>query len=101
VKIVFHQAADEEFGKAANWYGSRREGLDDDFELDVLTALDVIADSPQAFRTWPDIPEVRVFTMDRFPFLIVYTQPEREMMLVLAVAHASRRPAYWAERLAR
>ena len=101
MKIEFYAAADIELGEAAQWYGARRAGLDDEFENEVLASLDVIAGSPRAFRAWPDVPEVRVFTMERFPYLIAYTLPSSEELWVLAVAHASRRPGYWLERLDR
>jgi plasmid stabilization system protein ParE len=99
VKIIFHRHADVEFGAAAHWYGAQRAGLDDDFELEVFAALDVISSSPHAFRAWSDLPEVHVFTMDRFPFLIAYSLPDRATLLVLAVAHSSRKPGYWMSRV--
>jgi toxin ParE1/3/4 len=104
VKVVFHRAADDELGEAARWYGARSEGLDDDFEEEVMSALDVISEAPLAFREWPEIPGIRVFNMSRFPYLIIYTLlpttllPTGDGLLVLAVAHSSRAPGYWAGR---
>lgn len=99
MKISFYAAADEEFGEAAQWYGARKAGLDDDFEREVLSSIDVISRSPRGFRAWPNVAEVRVFTMERFPFLIAYTQPATDELWILAVAHTSRRPGYWLDRL--
>ena len=39
----------------------------------------------------------RRYRIKRFPYLMVYyTQPER--IVVLAIAHAKRRPGYWKSR---
>ena len=47
---------------------------------------------------WPELPSVRVFPLDRFPFLIPYVVRERELV-VLALAHGKRRPGYWRVRV--
>jgi toxin ParE1/3/4 len=104
VRVVFHWAADEELGEAAGWYGSRGEGLDEDFEDEIMSALDVISEAPLAFREWPGLPGIRVFNTNRFPYLIIYTLlpstlPSGDGLLVLAIAHSSRAPGYWAGRI--
>lgn len=100
MKVLVHALADEDLAEAARWYGKQSEGLDDEFEAEVLAALDVIAEAPWAFRQWEDTPEIRVFPMERFPFLIAYTPlPGGEALLILAIAHSSRQPGYWLDRL--
>lgn len=41
---------------------------------------------------------VRKFLLARFPYAMYYV-PRGDEMLVLAVAHGSRRPGYWRHRL--
>jgi hypothetical protein len=53
---------------------------------------------PNAFRAWPGLEEVRVDTMERFPFLIPYAV-EGVQLVVLAIAHAKKRPGYWTDRV--
>jgi hypothetical protein len=36
--------------------------------------------------------------LDRYPFSIIYREMPREIQII-AVAHAKRRPGYWAKRL--
>ncbi|MCG8419016.1 MAG: type II toxin-antitoxin system RelE/ParE family toxin [Proteobacteria bacterium] len=94
----FHPAADEELWQATDWYDKREPGLGIEFEQDVYDALEFIAASPMAWRQWPNLPEVRVFVMSRFPFLIPYFVDERQL-IVLAIAHGKRRPGYWQYRV--
>ena len=41
---------------------------------------------------------VRTMVLDRFPYTLMYVVQETELFVV-AVAHQSRRPAYWADRI--
>ncbi|MBI2378797.1 MAG: type II toxin-antitoxin system RelE/ParE family toxin [Deltaproteobacteria bacterium] len=86
-----------EFAEAVEWYDERRPGLGQEFEADVYAAADTLAAHPNAWTRWPGLRDVRVFPMDRFPFLIPYALV-KEGVLILAVAHAKRRPGYWRSR---
>lgn len=44
------------------------------------------------WSTWPGHAEVRVRTLERFPYTIVYAV-ESAAVVILAVAHQKRRPA--------
>jgi toxin ParE1/3/4 len=95
VNVVVHPDADEELALAVDWYEARQIGLGEEFEEDVLLAFDLIGDNPEAWTRWPNLPEVRVLPMDRFPYLIPYHVASPEEVVILAVAHAKRRPGYW------
>jgi toxin ParE1/3/4 len=98
VILEVHPTADEELAAAVEWYEEREPGLGDDFELDVLDAFDLIVARPKAWRPWAGLSHVRVFPLDRFPYLIPYAARENRL-IVLAIAHAKRRPGYWISRL--
>jgi hypothetical protein len=42
-------------------------------------------------------PAIRRHTMHRFPYMVAFEQ-HQEHVLVLAIAHAKRRPLYWLTR---
>lgn len=71
-----------------------------DFVDRIESALRSIGRSPQRFprietiRTERDIRRV---LLSRFPYLVIYEMLHEEPY-VLAVAHAHRRPNYWADR---
>lgn len=68
----------------------------------VREALQRVAEAPQ---TWPlfarGVPErlnVRRFLLRRFPYSVVFIELDAEIR-VLAIAHTSREPGFWRNRL--
>lgn len=88
--------ATRELEAAVAFYDSEHLGLGRDFALEVQRLCDRIAESPLAgVEVRPDI---RRRTLRRFPYSILYAV-ESEEVLVIAVAHQSRRPGYWEQRV--
>ena len=98
MNLVLHPEAYAELAAAVEWYESRDSELGDDLEQDVYDAFDLIIERPLAWQGWPGLDEVRVFPMDRFPFLLPYAIRGGDIV-VLAIAHAKRRPGYWRGRI--
>ena len=96
--VDVHADALDEFEEAAAWYEARRPGLGFAFvtEIEQLTAS--IAERPMAFPQWKSEDPVRRVGARRFPYAVFYdVEPER--VVVLAIAHSSRRPGYWGGRI--
>jgi hypothetical protein len=95
VNLAFDSEAAEELAAAAEW---TQAGLGGDFLGEALRAVTAISENPTA---WPVVTRkrnVRKFLLARFPYAVYYVPRENEI-LVLAVAHGSRRPGYWRHRL--
>jgi plasmid stabilization system protein ParE len=93
--------AEAEAQEAARWYEERQLGLGLEF-LDSLTkALEAVENHPHYYPplavTRP-AREVRRALLGRFPYKIIF-EIRADEVLVLAVAHAKRRPNYWKKRL--
>lgn len=103
VSLKLHPEAEDELFHDAAWYDDKQSGLGDDFLAEIHRWFGIISDGPHVWPTWPNIPSAisprvqRVVT-ERFPYKIAY-QALPNYVLVLAVAHASREPLYWAQRL--
>ena len=101
MRVKLHLEARAELRRAALWYEERRLGLGDDFIAEVSTALERVAETPDSYPAWLGIravaPIIRKVTLQRFPYVIAF-QRCRRYALVLAVAHARRRPLYWLKR---
>jgi plasmid stabilization system protein ParE len=101
VRVELHPDARAEFRSGALWYAERRTGLGDEFIAEVSAALDRIGDAPESYPAWPRTraagPLIRKATIQRFPYVIAFEKHEQHV-LVLAVAHAKRRPLYWLTR---
>ena len=42
---------------------------------------------------------LRLYHFDRFPYTVIYEEEARNGLQILAVAHQSREPGYWSDRL--
>jgi plasmid stabilization system protein ParE len=80
---------------AARWYAERSPAAALAFSEEMDAAESAIASLPEA---WPRFEsDTRRYLLRRFPFSVVY-RVESRRILIVAVAHARRRPAYWKSR---
>jgi toxin ParE1/3/4 len=102
VRLKLLAEAEEEIEAAASWYEDRGTGLGDELLLDVPRAFDLVLRLPLAWPLWPDAPKrsppIRRILLKRFSYGVAY-QVFSEQIVVLAVAHTSRRPFYWMRRV--
>jgi toxin ParE1/3/4 len=84
---------------SAAWYEEQRTGTGARFLAEVARYVDLIGAHPGIGTLILDRRrrEVRAMVMRSFPYRIIY-RPTPEVLIV-AVAHTSRRPNYWAKRL--
>ena len=101
MRLELHREAQAELRSAALWYDERRPGLGDDFIAEISAILDRIRAAPASYPPWPRTrtadPLIRKAIIQRFPYVVAFEAHERHV-LVLAVAHAKRRPLYWLRR---
>ena len=77
-------------------YEAVEPGLGARFRREIETACDDICANPSLQRVRPG--GFRRSNLPGFPYYISFVQ-EGELILVLAVAHASRHPDYWRRRI--
>ncbi len=92
----FLEPARDELEAAVNHYEAAREGLGEEFAQEVENTIQKIINLPQAWTRLT--PNVRRCRTNRFPYGLVYTVREEEIIIV-AVMHLRRRPGYWQDRL--
>ena len=101
MRLELHPEARAELRSAALWYDERRTGLGDEFIAEVSGTFDRIGNAPESYPAWPGTraegPLIRKATIQRFPYVIAFEKHEHHV-LVLAIAHAKRRPLYWLTR---
>ncbi|MBI3932965.1 MAG: type II toxin-antitoxin system RelE/ParE family toxin [Acidobacteria bacterium] len=77
------------------WYAQRSPSVATAFLAEVDQAIARIGETPE---TWPRYRRgTRRFILRRFPFSVVY-RIDGDVVYVVAVAHAKRRPEYWRRR---
>jgi plasmid stabilization system protein ParE len=86
----------EDAEDAARWYAERNGTAAAAFAQEFEHAIAEIQRVP---ATWPSFDHgTRRFLLKRFPYSVVYRMDDTRIVVV-AVAHAHRRPAYWRARL--
>jgi plasmid stabilization system protein ParE len=96
----YHPAARDELRSAIAYDEAERAGRGIDLEEAVRRTIRRIQLLPRSAPRWPrvDGDEIRRAKVKRHPYLVVYlVLPDQ--LVVLAIAHTSKQPAYWSERI--
>ncbi len=96
--VRYHQAAEDELLNEIGYLELRSVGLGRRFFTEVRRAERLIAQFPES--TEEILPGIRKAVLRKFRFSLIYSI-EKEGVLILAVAHHSRRPGYWVHRATR
>jgi toxin ParE1/3/4 len=92
--VRFHPAAEEEMFATADWYDERTGGGDDFLDA-VENTIDGIAAAPWRWPVAKSVkPATRRRVMSGYQYSIFY-RIDDEGVLIVAIAHQSRRPRYW------
>ena len=97
MNMRIHRLAVEEIDHEVDYYESISPGLGTELEDEIDTALEMILRVPKVGAPWRRRLDRRVFVLSRFPFTLPYQILDSEIV-VLAFAHTSKRPGYWARR---
>ena len=99
MKLAYHPRAADELRRDARWYERRAPGTGHRFVALVEQRVSEIVDAPLSFPRVDGAREVRRAVLtSTFPHAIVFVVRE-DVVLVVAVAHAKRRPNYWLKRV--
>lgn len=97
---VLAQAA-QELEQAAKWYEEEHEGLGARLLEEFERAVQLLCEDLPPLLPVPGEAGragAKRLILHRFPFSIIVVQ-SRGVVIIVAVAHQSRRPGYWAERI--
>ncbi len=92
----FLSPAREELRRAVKHYEAETPGLGSELAAQVEHAVQQVAEFPMLGRPHP--AGVRQVVIQRFPFSIIYSVREPEVVII-AVTHHRRRPGYWLKRM--
>ena len=95
--VEFHEAAAADYDAAFAWYLQHSADAARRFSAEVERALGQILQAPQRWAAGPF--HTRRFLLSRFPFTLIYRERASGEIQVLAVAHTSRKPGYWKQRM--
>lgn len=95
--LRLHRRTVDEIDAAVDWYEAQGLGLGGELEDEIDRMLALIERFPLAAGALRPAFGVRVAVLSRFPFVLPYRADAGEVV-VLALAHTSRRPYYWRAR---
>lgn len=96
--IAFDPDARAEFLAAVEYYEECQPGLGQRFRQAVAAQLRHLGVMPFRFRVLHS--PFRRCLVPQFPYSLIFSI-EPEFILVVAVAHAKRKPGYWRDRIAK
>jgi plasmid stabilization system protein ParE len=95
MRVSFLEAADAEVDAALAWYAERSLLAASGFLHELSKTINRIVEAPHRYPKAEH--STRQIRFDRFPYSIYYRIAD-DANVVIAVAHAKRRPRYWAGR---
>lgn len=94
--VLFHRLAAAEFQGARRWYEQRSPQAAERFRKAIAPAVTNIAAGCERHPIIArDYRRVRVAS---FPFVLIFYRRTSGDVMIIAVAHTSRRPGYWNRR---
>lgn len=93
--VLLCSAAELEYTNAFCWYAERRPDAALEFESEFDHSIREISSNHTRFPKCDD--RHRFFLMRKYPFQIIY-RVQNDRLIVIAIAHTSREPNYWANR---
>lgn len=95
LEVRLRPEAERDLMEAASWYEEQQSGLGHRFLDEVLKTFSAIAETPSLYPIAHR--DTRRSLIHRFPFGIYY-RVEDEVVVVIAIIHASRDPRTWQRR---
>ena len=95
--LQISEPASVELTEAVRWYEERRPGWGAKLFDAVSHAFELIERHPEIGSPRRGRPAARQLAVRGFPYVVAYrTRPDD--VYIVALAHTSRRPAYWKDR---
>ncbi len=98
MRLRIHPQAVEELDESIAFYEERDEGLGKEFASDYANTVASVVRHPLAAPKAGGRLRSKLFR--RFPFRLV-NHPSEQELLIVAIAHCSRKPGYWRGRFRR
>lgn len=101
MKVKVSKEAAQELEEAAKWYEKEQDGLGSRLILAFEHAVKLLEElNPPLIPVYGEATKLgaKKLILHRFPFSIIAIQLN-QMIVIVALAHHSRRPGYWKPRL--
>jgi toxin ParE1/3/4 len=97
MRLHYLPEASEDLSDAVTYYDDCKDGLAADFYRELIHVEADVLNMPEFWHRVD--PNYRRKLFRRYPYSLVYRVIDEELILIVAVAHTSRHPGYWKNRL--
>lgn len=94
--LLIGDGAEQDYSASLLWYASRSRAAAEGFEAEFSRALEAIYANPDGYPFCD--AQHHYYLLKRYPFQVIYRRLSEQQLLIVAVAHSSRRPGFWATR---
>ncbi|HEY0036379.1 MAG TPA: type II toxin-antitoxin system RelE/ParE family toxin [Longimicrobium sp.] len=95
--LRYSEAALDDWAEAVGFYRGVRLELARALDAEVKRIANIVRRNPMIGASY--LHSTRRKLLARFPYSFVYSVEADDLVLVIAIAHHSREPGYWADRL--
>jgi plasmid stabilization system protein ParE len=95
-QVRFHRLADKELREVSAWYRKHDAHVASRFKEAVEASIERIQQDPESHPV--ELKQFRWVKIRRFPYKLVFQRADPDEIMIVAVAHTSRRPRYWRRR---
>jgi len=96
-RLRLHPGARRELIEAARYYEGENPGLGGVFLARMQRAFDRILALPEACPV--SRGSLRIKVLESFPYSVHYAVLADDVIIIVSIAHQSRRPFYWGDRM--
>ena len=95
-RVSYNTTARREYLAAVDWYSDRSDIAGEGFIRAIAVTLDAVSTFPRLYALSDGTR--REAQVEGYPYAVVYRETKRGIR-VIAVAHTSREPGYWVNRV--
>ena len=95
--VKIHELANKEFTEATEWYELQSKDLGKKFKKSVIEKINKIKKNPKWFLA--EEGNIYKAYIPKFPYKILFTIENNEIIAIWAIAHLHRKPWYWQSRI--
>jgi toxin ParE1/3/4 len=96
--VIFTEEAEVDLAEASAWFDAHSGIGGTGFVAMIYDVVQDICEVPLAAPPWSHAPKFRARTLRRLPYRVIYEVTE-ERIRIIAIAHTSRDPERWLDRL--
>jgi toxin ParE1/3/4 len=94
--VFFHRLAAREYRDSRDWYAARSASVAERFRIAVDRAVVRVTGEAEALPVLSG--EYRWVRVRGVPYLLIFRRRSPDVIMIVALAHTSRRPGYWRRR---